>query len=250
MISDTRARLAELAAEETHITNPFDSIYKLVYLLTTRTVGCIEIARDRHLLDQTLGLYETIARSATAVVILFPWFPSINLIKRFFCGARLYFILNSIVKNRKASGVREADALQDMIDCGDETQHIIGVMMGALFAAQQNSGINVAWVLLHLASNPYWMEKVREEVEAVAKKYNTNESVPLVDRVANLPLDAWETEFPMLELCLKDSIRLHALGACFRKNISGKDVLLGKGEVIPDQAFAVSILRDFTGINS
>ena len=116
-------------------------------------------------------------------------------------------------------------------------------MMGALFAAQQNSGINVAWILLHLASSPHWVAKARAEVEQVADKYSPgSEDMSLADRVAALPLEAWETEFPTLELCLKDSIRLHALGACFRQNISGSDIALGKMEAIPPQAFAVRLL--------
>ncbi|KAI9653247.1 MAG: hypothetical protein M1821_007678, partial [Bathelium mastoideum] len=171
LISDTRTRLQELAATPTTVTDPFDSIYKLVYLLTMRTVGCVEIARKRRLLDTTLGLYETIARSATMSVILFPWFPSINLVKRYVCGARLYFILSGIVNRRKRSGAREDDPLQLMIDRGDKTSHIIGALLGALFAAQQNSGINAAWVLIHLAQNPEWASKCRAEVETVGRKY-------------------------------------------------------------------------------
>lgn len=92
-----------------------------------RTVGCVEIARDRQLLDTTLEYYETVARSATASVILFPWFPSVNLIKRYICGAQLYFTFNRIVSRRKKSGERHEDPLQEMVDRGDQTGHIIGV---------------------------------------------------------------------------------------------------------------------------
>ena len=78
-------------------------------------------------------------------------------------------------------------------------------------------------------------------MEAVANKYQPDTSVPLAERVAKLPLEAWEQDFPTIEQCLKDSVRVHALGACFRQNISGRDVVLGKsGEVVPDKAFAVS----------
>ena len=127
LIADTRTRLQELVDAPVHITDPFDSIYKLVYLLTTRTVACVDITRNRRLLDSTLSWYETIAQSATAAVILFPWFPSINLIKRYVCGARLFFTLRGIVNKRKKSGVRESDPLQEMVDRGDESSHIIGV---------------------------------------------------------------------------------------------------------------------------
>jgi sterol 14-demethylase len=123
-------------------------------------------------------------------------------------------------------------------------------MMGALFAAQQNSGINVAWILLHLASSPYWTAKARAEVEQVANKYHPQDAFSLAEKVAALPLTAWETEFPTLELCLRDSIRLHALGACFRQNISGRDVAISNTEAIPSQTFAVSEMVQRKSINS
>jgi cytochrome P450 len=207
-------------------------------------VGAIDITRNRKLLDKTLGFYETFSQAATMAPIVFPWFPSVNLIKRYLAGARLFFILNGIVKKRKQPGAaKERDALQDMVDRNDKTSEIVGVMMGALFAAQQNSGINVSWVLLYLASNPEWCAKARAEVLAAAAKHSPTEgkAISFEEKVANLPLEAWESEFPTLDLCLKDSIRLHALGACFRRNISMREVSLGKsGDCVPEGVFAVS----------
>jgi hypothetical protein len=113
-------------------------------------------------------------------------------------------------------------------------------MIGALFAAQQNSGINVAWILLHLASSPYWTATARAEVEQVENKYHPQDPFSLVEKVVALPLTTWEIEFPTLELCLRDSIRLHALGACFRQNISGRDVVISNTEAISNQKFAVA----------
>lgn len=48
-----------------------------------------------------------------------------------------------------------------------------------------------------------------------------------------MPSDAWETEFEVLELCLKDSIRLQMVGAAFRRNVSGKEVEFNS-QTIPD----------------
>ena len=127
LIADTRARLNELIDNPTAIVDPFEAIYKLIYLLTMRTVGCNELCRNRAKLDLSLGLYETVARCATIWPIVLPWFPSPNLIKRTIAGARLYFMLNRIVSKRMNSGIREDDPLQDMIDRGDEKSHIIGV---------------------------------------------------------------------------------------------------------------------------
>ena len=108
--------------------------------------------------------------------------------------------------------------------------------MGAVFAGQINSGINAAWVLCYLATSPHWLAEVRKEVEAVAEKYHPGSSAPLADRLTGLPLEAWETEFPIVDLCLRDSIRLQVQGTGMRRNISGHSVSIGD-EAVPPDAF-------------
>lgn len=51
------------------------------------------------------------------------------------------------------------------------------------------------------------------------------------------------SDFPFLDLCLRDSIRLQALGSFFRRNISGRDVIVGD-EVIPNGAFVAYHIAD------
>ena len=88
------------------------------------------------------------------------------------------------------------------------------------------------------AQNPEWMAKAREEVTGVAQKYNP-QATSLVAGLATLPLDAWETEFPFLDCCLRDGIRLQLLGVAFRKNISDDNIHIG-GEIVPPGTFMVS----------
>jgi hypothetical protein len=83
------------------------------------------------------------------------------------------------------------------------------------------------------------MASAREEVAAVAQKHNPNSKSSLIDQLANIPVEGWETEFKFLDSCLKDSIRLQALGTAFRQNISGEDVRFGD-EIVPPGAFLVS----------
>src|ERR1700722_5503337 len=111
--------------------------------------------------------------------------------------------------------------------------------MGALLAGQINSGINAAGVLCYLADNPKWMARAREEVAAVARKYNLHSKSSLVDQLANIPIEAWEMEFTFLDCCLRDSIRLQSLGAAFRQNTGCENIQIGD-EVIPPGGFSVS----------
>jgi hypothetical protein len=83
------------------------------------------------------------------------------------------------------------------------------------------------------------MVRAREEVAAVARKYNQHSKSSLVDQLANIPIEAWEMEFTFLDCCLKDSIRLQLLGAAFRQNTGRENVQIGD-EIIPPGAFVVS----------
>lgn len=112
-----------------------------------------------------------------------------------------------------------------------------------MFAGQLNSGINAAWVIIYLANDPYWLEQARSEVETVVSKYNANASRPLKERLASVPLEAWESEFRILDLCLRDSIRLQSIATAFRRNITDKPVLIGK-EQIPPGAYAGYAIGD------
>ena len=82
-------------------------------------------------------------------------------------------------------------------------------------------------------------------MQAAAAKYSTDKTAPLVEQLAQLPVEAWESAFPVLDLCLRDSIRLQMLGTAFRKNVSGKPIPTGHGdEVIPPGAFVTYHLGD------
>lgn len=123
--------------------------------------------------------------------------------------------------------------------CRDLILKVFGqFVVGALFAGQLNSGINAAYVLAWLALDSDAMVKAREELEAVSSRY-CDQSVPLLQRLSQLPVEAWENDFKFMDLCLKDSIRLNTLGTAFRRNL-GSDIKLATGEVIPTGAFLVS----------
>ncbi|THW45271.1 cytochrome P450 6A1 [Aureobasidium pullulans] len=232
LISDTTTRLDELAKDPKGLTDPFESIYGIVYQLTMRTVACNDIANDRVLLDQTLEMFEQIEAANSAELIIFPWFPLFpGKLRRLWYGGKLYMIFKNIIDGRAKTGHREEDPLQYLIDQGDNTKEILTFVLGALYAGQLNSGINAAWVIIYLANDDYWRGVVWEEVKAVAEKYDRDTSKTFAERLANVPLEAWEHELPTIDLCLRDSIRLNASGSMFRKNDSTKSVKIADFEV-------------------
>lgn len=127
MLKDVRAKLDSLASDPKGLTDPFDSIYRIVFQLTMRTVACNEIASNLPLLEKTLKQYETIESTATAISIMFPWVPTPAKARRTFAGAKLYMTIKRIMDERSKTGRREDDALQYLIDQGDDVTHIITV---------------------------------------------------------------------------------------------------------------------------
>ncbi|KAF2184121.1 cytochrome P450 [Zopfia rhizophila CBS 207.26] len=245
LISDVQDALDRIQYEPNGVTNPFESIYRLVFRLTIRIVGAYEIAEDPELLERTLKLFEMIDQSTTATSVMFPSFPSPAILKRTYAGARLYMLVQNIVKKRQESGEKHDDPLQYLIDQGDRMFKIVEFVVGSLFAGLLNSGINAAWLLCYLATSPEWLAKCREEIRTIAAKYATNPNAPLRHQLDDVPLEAWEAEFPVVGMCLRDSIRLNLLGTAFRKNISGKPIPTGNGnEVIPPNAFVTYAIAD------
>ncbi|KAJ4359014.1 hypothetical protein N0V95_002550 [Ascochyta clinopodiicola] len=245
LTSDMQEAISAIKDDPSGRTNPFESIYRVVFQLTMRIVGAHEIADNPELLEETLKLFEYIEASTTATSIILPKFPSPAVLKRTYAGARLYMIIENIVKRRAASDEKHDDALQYLLDQGDRTHKIVEFIVGALFAGLLNSGINAAWVLCYLATSAEWLAKTRDEVRIVAAKYAHDPTAPLRYQLDDVPLEAWESEFPIVDLCLKDSIRINLLGTAFRKNISGRPLPTGKGmEIIPPDAVVTYATAD------
>lgn len=61
-----------------------------------------------------------------------------------------------------------------------------------------------------------------------------------------VPPEAWENDFPVIDMCLRETIRLHMVGAAFRKNTSGQDIAIDKDgkEVIPNDTFVTFALGE------
>jgi sterol 14-demethylase len=129
MKRDIHSRLNELLEDPTGTTDPFDSIYSLVFKLTMRTVGCNDVADDPEQLQAIMRHYEVMDKSFTPIVVYFPWLPTIQGLQRKVAGAKIYMALKRIVDNRRKTGVRGDDPLQYLMDQGDNMTQIIGVRL-------------------------------------------------------------------------------------------------------------------------
>jgi sterol 14-demethylase len=127
LIRDTRKSLETMKAEPSGRTDPFESIYRIVFQLTMRTVACNEIADDPKLLATTLNCFETIDKTGTPLTVMFPWMPLPAKFLRLKVGAQLYMIFQRVIEKRKKEEIKQTDALQFMLDQGDDAKAIITV---------------------------------------------------------------------------------------------------------------------------
>ncbi|WYZ35420.1 hypothetical protein EsH8_X_000067 [Colletotrichum jinshuiense] len=245
LVADTRHTMDALAsridpASKLGISDPFEDMYGLVFQLTMRTVGCDEIAEDAKLLQRVLGIFESIDAASTATKVMFPWMPTVGHFRRVYGGARMYMLLEKVVKERNDRGVGGNDALQFLIDNGNSTVEMVAFMIGALFAGLVNSGINAAYLLCFLATDTHWYQKVQEEVDKVIACRRRSEDQTAEEILAKMDMDEWEAEFPLINIALKETIRYTITGCGFRYNGNRKDIPIGKsGEVLPHDSYVV-----------
>ncbi|KAI8309140.1 Sterol 14-demethylase [Colletotrichum sp. SAR11_240] len=163
LVRDTHDTTKRLAGRSTKISDPFEDMYRLVFQLTMRMVGCDEIAEDDALLVKTLRIFEGIDAASTATKVMFPWMPTIGHFRRVYSGAQMYMILERVIKERKARGVDGSDALQYLTDEGYTTVEMVAFIFAKLetFVA---TAIFVAKFDYHLCdADENRMDKVPED---------------------------------------------------------------------------------------
>ncbi|KAF8604865.1 cytochrome P450 [Ceratobasidium sp. AG-I] len=217
--------------------DPFEDIYTMVFHLTIRAAGCREIADSPEDCKKLEKLYWQIEKGATPASVLFPWFPSKARKLRVAATNDIFHWFDAVAKARKAEGRREEDAFQDMLDTGDSSADIIRFIMGVLFAGVVNSGLMSAWIFIFLDQEPEWRDKVLHELHLLLEKYapaSEGVSSPS-ERFSVIPPQVWENEMPILEACLRETIRLIFSGALLRRVTTGDIELTGK--TIPNGTF-------------
>lgn len=114
-------------------------------------------------------------------------------------------------------------------------------MLGALFAGATNTTIAACYVPSFVMTNEKWYKKLQDEVDGVVARHRKTPSQTTAEVLATLPLSSWEEEFPVLQLCLHETLRFIAHNPMYRRNNSGGDIPIGKtGEVIPSESYVVS----------
>lgn len=82
------------------------------------------------------------------------------------------------------------------------------------------------WLILFLCSEPDWMSAVRKEIHTLLSTYARalSSSGPLsgqalVEALSAIPLAAWEYQTPVLDLCIRETLRAAQPHTAVRKNM-------------------------------
>ena len=134
-------------------------------------------------------------------------------------------------------------------------------MLGVIFAGVINTGLGclfslfqiidimlitlslqiACWALVYLSFHDGWKAKAKAEVDALVNKHTTNSSnEPLHQRLASIPVSAWDEEMPVLELIIRETIRIIVTGLILRRNLS-EDMKFSGGLVKPGDFVAYSL---------
>lgn len=85
-----------------------------------------------------------------------------------------------------------------------------------------------------------WQEKIYAEVKQAAETHSKRKHAALVEQLDTMPLSAWESSFPSLDLCMKEVVRIWLSISAARRNIDKDPTPIpGSNEVIPPMTFAI-----------
>ncbi|KAH8922217.1 cytochrome P450 [Atractiella rhizophila] len=188
------------------ILDPFEALYPLVFALTSRLIGCVEVARDNSLLKDLAQQFQTFEDATGAFgTLILPSFPSWSKLKRNWAGLRCFLLLQKVIKSRRASGKEEDDGLQTILELeNDDTQAMIFII-GNLMAGQTNAGYLIPWSLYYISLYPDIQRKIHEEVLLLLKSESDT-------KWEEVTLEQWEAGLDTLDRCLRETIRLHLTG--------------------------------------
>jgi len=101
-------------------------LFQIIFQTTVRCLTCTEIADDPKVVARCKHLFSQAERLSPAMV-LFPWLPSPSMLMRAWATKQIYDIIVRAMKVRKQSGIFRNDALQMLLDSGEEHFTIVGV---------------------------------------------------------------------------------------------------------------------------
>lgn len=232
--------------------------------MTVRMTTCRELATDQDAIKRMQELYMTLEKAATPTALLLPWFPSKAKKDKETATTALFMMLYGFVEGRKDK-VPNSDAIDVLLSQGLDSQAIVGVrqptssryiivltsitnssswvssllasstlestviLLNTHFAHAADPSLQACWAMVLLGSHPEWKAKLLAELQALmAAHTDPTAGEPLHKRLSAIPVAAWEDEMPVMDLVIRETIRLTLNGAALRRNVHEDLTLAGK----------------------
>jgi sterol 14-demethylase len=205
--------------------NPFNVIYNLVFQMTVRMATCKELADDRKSVAKMNDLFNALEGKASPFALLFglllaPWFPGATKKHKEEATRELYEMISSYVDARRKADVPNSDAIDMLIADGSDNPTVVGFILSTIFAGINNTGMVCCWMLLHLGTNNKWRSEATTEIQHLIDTYtDAHSSEPIHQRLSTIPIAAWEDEMPVMDLIIRETLRLIQNGTALRRNL-------------------------------
>ncbi|KAJ6495285.1 cytochrome P450 [Mycena sanguinolenta] len=240
ILEDSRRILESYGTSGTF--DPFEKIYQLIFQTTVRCLSSSEIADDAALVARLKKLYDRLDTGTTPATVLFPWFPTPAMIKKLWATKEIYEIIVRAIDAREQSGVSKNDTLQMLVDSGDDKLIIVGFVMGLLIAGARATGTTASWIITFLGGDADCRQKAKIEVESLLSIYSDATTSGLSSRLGQIPLEIWETQTPVLDAIIRETLRLGQPHAAMRRNL-GPEVYIND-KLIPSGAYIIYPFSD------
>jgi cytochrome P450 len=98
-------------------------------------------------------------------------------------------------------------------------------------------------MLIHLAIHPQWREKCEDEIQRLVSRHvgDSTTSATLCEKLAAIPISAWDDELPILDACIRESQRLVFIVFLMRRSTREMEV---EGKVVRRGDFLGYLLGD------
>ena len=108
------------------------------------------------------------------------------------------------------------------LDYTDRKDFMIEFLFSMLFIASANAHAVAGQLLNILAIDTVWQDRIFAKTRAAAATHSRVKVAPLVEQLDAMPLHAWESSLPSLDLCTQEVVRMSASFSNVRQNISNQ----------------------------
>ncbi|KAK0550537.1 hypothetical protein OC844_006711 [Tilletia horrida] len=198
--------------------------FPLLFCMSMRTVGFSDLSDQPEMMERLADYYWAMENAASYWSTFFSKYPFQSSRIKEESGKKLFAELTKAAKRRVEEGSVEDDTVTMLMDKDLGADYAVRFVVTSLFAAIINSTAMSMWMLLFFGAAPELRKRAAKEVfdylDSMADGQGSDwNSKSRVEQLQALSLDEWENGFPLIEACLKETMRTVSDGTLFRLNM-------------------------------